>query len=73
MSNKKEYKANKVGCVIYSISAIVHDILLFFYLSYFLKQGYTISSHFVLFSITTVIWNISAIVWIYRYIKSKKR
>ena len=73
MGNKKEYKVDKVGCVIYSISAIVHDILLCFYLSYFLKQGYTIPSHFVLFSITTVIWNISAIVWIYRYMKSKKQ
>ncbi len=73
MGNKKEYKVDKVGCVIYSISAIVHDILLFFYFIYYLKQGYTISSHFVLFSITTVVWNITAIVWIYRYMKSKKQ
>ena len=73
MSNKKEYKADKVRCVIYSFIAIVHDILLIFYLYLFLKQGYTISSHFVLLSINTVLWNINAIGWIYRYIKSKKQ
>ena len=69
-TNKKTYKANIVTVIIYSILAIVHDI----WLAFNLIQGYsTTSSHFVIFTIATLMWNISAIVWIYRYIKSQKQ
>ena len=66
MDNKK--KTNFTVMIINCICAVVWSINLFVDLTY----GYTNSISFVLHIICAIAWDICAIVWVVRYINTKK-
>jgi len=66
MDDKK--KVNLAVVIINCICAVVWNINLFVDLTY----GYTNSVSFALHIICAIVWDICAIVWILRYLKSKK-
>lgn len=66
MDNKK--KTNFTVMIINCICAVVWNINLFVDLTY----GYTNSISFVLHIICAIAWDICAIVWVVRYINTKK-
>lgn len=66
---EKKEKTTIFAVISTSICAIIWNILLFTDLYY----GYSDKVSFILHIVCAVAWDISAIVWILRYIKSKKR
>lgn len=66
MEDKK--KVNLTVVILNCICTVVWNINLFVDLAY----GYTNSVSFVLHIICAVAWDVCAIVWIFRYRKSKK-
>lgn len=65
---EKKDKASIFAVVSTSICAIIWNILLFVDLYY----GYSNNVSFVLHIVCAIVWDICAIVWITRYLKSKK-
>ena len=65
---ERKYKASIFAVVCTSICAIIWNILLFVDLYY----GYSNNVSFVLHIVCAIVWDICAIVWITRYLKSKK-
>ena len=64
----KEKKVSLAVVIITCICAVVWNINLFVDLTY----GYTNSISFVLHMICAIVWNICAVIWVRRYLKSKK-
>ena len=65
---ERKDKASIFAVVSTSICAIIWNILLFVELYY----GYSNNVSFVLHIVCAIVWDICAIVWITRYLKSKK-
>lgn len=65
---EKKDTASIFAVVSTSICAIVWNILLFVDLYY----GYSNNISFVLHIVCAIVWDICAIVWLMRYLKSKK-
>jgi len=65
---EKKDKVSIFAVVSTSICAIIWNILLFVDLYY----GYSNNVSFVLHIVCAIVWDICAIVWIMRYLKSKK-
>jgi len=65
---ERKDKASIFAVVSTSICAIIWNILLFVDLYY----GYSNNVSFVLHIVCSIVWDICAIVWIMRYLKSKK-
>lgn len=65
---EKKDKVSIFAVVSTSICAIIWNILLFVDLYY----GYSNNVSFVLHIVCAIVWDICAIVWITRYLKSKK-
>lgn len=65
---ERKDKASIFAVVSTSICAIIWNILLFVDLYY----GYSNNVSFVLHIVCAIVWDICAIVWITRYLKSKK-
>ena len=65
---ERKDKASIFAVVSTSICAIILNILLFVDLYY----GYSNNVSFVLHIVCAIVWDICAIVWITRYLKSKK-
>ena len=66
MDNKK--KVNLAAMIINCICAVVWNVNLIVDFAY----GYTNSVSFVLHIICAIAWDVCAVVWILRYLKSKK-
>ena len=67
MDNKK--KVNLAVVIINCICAVVWNINLFVDFAY----GYTNSVSFVLHIICAIAWDVCAVAWVLRYLKSKKK
>ena len=65
---ERKDKASIFAVVSTSICAIIWNILLFVDLYY----GYSNNFSFILHIVCAIVWDICAIVWIMRYLKSKK-
>lgn len=65
----KNKKVSMVAVILNCICAVVWNINMFIDIAY----GFTNSTTFVLHVICAIVWDFCAVVWVLRYLKSKKK